>query len=238
MVMIGGTMTTLTIKPIAAAGVATVLTAAMIAGAGAKQAPIAVPDLRIEMGAVQLQALTTTALPATAAATTGAVSPSAAATAAAGTDPVQILTDAVKSAVTAIASALWFAAFPITLPLSVIGGFVSSLVANASRTQASAAVDPLVGVSFFFSAPNILLTSGFANIGLSQMWTQHQLSPFTPFIAAAAPRAAAARKPAADASAARPTTARSVKPAAAGSRHTAKTAKTAKSAAARSRHSS
>ena len=227
-------MTALATRPVTAAGVATVLTAAMIAGAGVGQAHIAVPDLRIEMGAVQLQALTTSAIPATAAATAAAVSPSAAATtAAAGTDPVQILTDAVKSAVTAIASALWFAAFPITLPLSVIGGFVSSVVTNMSRPQTSTAADPLVGVSFFFSAPNVLLTSGFANLGLSSMWTQHQFSPSSPFIAAAAPRAAAARKPAADAASARPTTARSVKPAATGSRHAAKTAKPS---AARSRH--
>lgn len=236
-------MTSLTIKPIAAAGVATVLTAATIAGAGVAQTRLAMPGPRIEMGAVQLQALTTSALPdAAAAAATGAVSPSAAATAAAGADPVQILTDAVKSAVSAIASALWFAAFPITLPLSVIGGFVSSVVSNVSRAQAATTVDPLIGLSFFFSAPNILLTSGFANIGLSSMWTQHQLSPYTPFIAAAAPRAAAARKPAADTasarpdtSAARPASARSVKPAAARSQHAAKPTK---ASAARSRHSS
>ncbi|MGI9162348.1 MAG: hypothetical protein ACR2JI_05420 [Mycobacterium sp.] len=231
--MIGGNITSLTIRPVAAAGIATVLTAAMIAGGGVQQAHISVPDLRIEMGAVQLQALTTSAIPATAAVTTGAVSPSAAATAAA-TDPVQILTDAVKSAVTAIASALWFAAFPITLPLSVIGGFVSSLAANMSGSQAPAAADPLIGVTFFFSAPNILLTSGFANIGLSSTWNQHQLGPYSPFMAAATPRSAAARKPAADATSARPTAARSVKPAATGSREAAKTAKRS---AARSRHS-
>ena len=232
--MTGGTITSLTIKPVTAAGVATVLTAAMIAGAGVGQAHIAVPNLRIELGAVQLQALTTSAIPATAAATTSAVSPSAAATAAAGTDPVQILTDAVKSAVTAIASALWFAAFPITLPLSVIGGFVSSVVTNMSRPQATTAADPLVGVTFFFSAPNILVTSGFANLGLSHTWTQHQFSPSSPFIAAATPRAAAARKPTADTTSARPTPARSAKPAAIGSRDAAKTAKPS---AARSRHS-
>ena len=229
-------MTSRTIRPVTAAGVATVLTAAMIAGTGVQQAHVTMPDLRIEMAAVQLQALTTTAIPAvTAAAPTGAVSPSSAATAAAGTDPIQILTDAVKSVVSAIASALWFAAFPITLPLSVIGGFVSSVVANMSRPQASTPVDPLVGVSFFFSAPNILLTAGFANLGLSSMSTQNLFSPFTSFSAAAAPRAAASRTPTAEAVSAQPAAARNPKPVATRSTHAAKTAKPS---AARSRHSS
>lgn len=194
-------MKKITVKPVTGIGLAATLTMATIAGAEVRQTSMSTPALRTEMVAVQLQALTVSAVP---------VSPVAAATAAVTVDPVQIVTDIVTSALSVAASAVWFAAFPITLPLSILGGLVMNVVANVTQTKSVAANDPLIGVSFFFAAPNILLTSGFANVGLSLNVFQHQFNPFT---MAATPRAAASRKAATDTpvSPGRPVAARSAK---------------------------
>lgn len=176
-------MKSITIAPMTGIAMAAVLTAATITGTGVQQAAVSAPALRVEMAEVQLQALAVTM------------------------DPVQMVTDLVKNVVTFAASAVWFAAFPITLPLSVVGGLVASVVANVTHTQTAAANDPLIGVTFFFAAPNILLTNGITNMGLSHnVIQQQQLMPFT---MAATPRAAASRKQPADVSG--PAAARSAK---------------------------
>ncbi|WP_293306741.1 hypothetical protein [Mycolicibacterium sp.] len=201
------------IQPLTAAGIAAVLTAATLTGAGIRNADLGA-GLRTEFAAVQLQALTVSAA---AAVPPAAVTPSVTATvaaAAAAIDPVQMVTEVVKNALSIAAAALWYAAFPITLPLSVIGGLVASLAQNAtSGTQASVAASPLQGIGFFFTAPNVLLTTGFANIGLSMNYTQLQLLHF-PIGMAAAVRPAAAAKRASTAPAAPAASVRSAKKAA------------------------
>lgn len=189
-----------TIQPLAAAGIAAVLTAATITTVGI-QSTNARPALRTEFAAVQLQALAVSAVPAAAVAPTVAVTPSAAATAAAAIDPAQIVTDFVKNAVSVAATVLWYAAFPITLPLSVIGGLVASVAQTVSNPKAVTAAELLQGINFFFTAPNILLTTGFANIGLAATFTQQQMLHF-PIGMAGAVRSAAATKRAATAPAA------------------------------------
>lgn len=205
-----------TIQPLAAAGVAVALTGATLTATGIHSADVST-SLRTEFAAVQLQALVASAAPAAAAAPASAVTPSVVAAAAAAIDPVQIVTDIVRSAVSIAAAALWYAAFPITLPLSVIGGLVMSVTQNLGGANATTAVDPLAGVAFFFTAPNILLTTGFANLGLSNNFTQQQLLHF-PIGVAAATRAAAATKRASAVPAAAAATARSAKKVAAADR--------------------
>ena len=202
-----------TIQPLAAAGIAAVLTAATITTAGIHSMD-ARPALRTEFAAVQLQALTVGAVPASAVASTVAVTPSAAAAAAAAIDPAQIVTDFVKNAVSVAATVLWYAAFPITLPLSVIGGLVASVAQTVSNPKAVTAAELLQGINFFFTAPNILLTTGFANIGLAATFTQQQMLHF-PIGMAGAVRPAAATKRASTASAAPAASVRSAKKSAA-----------------------
>lgn len=220
-----------TVQPLTAAGIAAALTAATITAAGIHSTDISA-GLRTEFAAVQLQALAVSAAPA-AAAPTAAVTPSAAATAAAAIDPVQMVAGVVNSALSIAAAVLWYAAFPITLPLSVIGGLVVSALQATNPAETSVAADPLQGVAFFFTAPNVLLTSSFANYGLSATFTQNQWLHFPIGMAAAVRPAAAARqastvpaKPAASVRSAK-------KPAAAAALSGAKAAK--RSLAARSR---
>lgn len=201
------------IQPLTAAGVAAVLTAATITAAGMHSTEINA-GLRTEFAAVQLQALAVSAAPAASEAPAAAVTPAAvanavanaAANAVAATDPVQMVTDVVRNVLSIAAAALWYAAFPITLPLSVIGGLVMNVAQGIKGTQASAAADPLLGITFFFTAPNVLLTTGLANFGLATNVIQQQ-QIHVPIGMAAAVRPAAAKRastvPAAPAASAR-----------------------------------
>lgn len=183
-----------TIQPLTAVGIAAVLTAATITTAGIHTTNVST-GLRTDFTAVQLQALAVSAAttaPA-AAAPAAALTPAAAATAAASTDPIQVVTDAVRNVLSIAAAAVWFAAFPITLPLSVIGGLLMNVAQSVNSTQAPAAADPLLGLSFFFTAPNILLTTGLANFGLTTNVIQQQHMQI-PIGMAAAVRPAAATK--------------------------------------------
>ena len=201
-----------TIQPLTAAGLAAALTAATITTAGLQSAEVS-PSLRIEFAAVQLQAVTIPNLPA----------------AAVTADPVQILTGVVQNVVGIAAAALWYAAFPITLPLSVLGGLVASVIRTVNQPQASTTVDPFQGLSFFFTAPNVLLTTGIANIGLAMNVNQHQMLHFPIGMAAAVrPAAAVTRTSTAPAAAPTPaTSARSVKKVAAAAQSGAKATKRA-----------
>ncbi len=205
-------MTARRIEPLTAAGLAAVLSAATITAAGIHSQDVS-PGLRTEFAAVELQALTVS-------------------TATTAIDPVQLVTDVVKSAVSFAATALWYAAFPITLPLSVIGGLVMSVAQTINRAQASTAADPLVGFTFFFTAPNVLLTSGLANAGLATNVIQQQLLHF-PIGMAAAVRPTTATNRASTAPAVASTSPRSAKKIAATAHSVAKASKRA--AAARSR---
>ena len=200
------------IQPLTAAGLAAALTAATITTAGLQSAEVS-PSLRIEFAAVQLQAVTIPNLPA----------------AAVTADPVQILTGVVQNVVGIAAAALWYAAFPITLPLSVLGGLVASVIRTVNQPQASTTVDPFQGLSFFFTAPNVLLTTGIANIGLAMNVNQHQMLHFPIGMAAAVrPAAAVTRTSTAPAAAPTPaTSARSVKKVAAAAQSGAKATKRA-----------
>lgn len=179
-------------QSLTAVGVAAVLTAATMTNAGIRTVD-AGAGLRTEFAAVQLQALAISAAPAASTAPATAVTPAAAVTAAALTDPVQMVTDVVRNILSVAAAALWYAAFPITLPLSVIGGLVMSVTQTINRNQTAAPADPLVGISFFFSAPNVLLTTGLANFGLATNVIQQQ-QIHVPIGIAAAVRPAAATK--------------------------------------------
>lgn len=184
-----------TIQPLTAVGIAAVLTAATITTAGIHTTNVST-GLRTDFTAVQLQALAVSAAttaPAAAEAPAAALTPAAAATAAASTDPIQVVTDAVRNVLSIAAAAVWFAAFPITLPLSVIGGLLMNVAQSVNSTQAPAAADPLLGLSFFFTAPNILLTTGLANFGLTTNVIQQQHMQI-PIGMAAAVRPAAATK--------------------------------------------
>ncbi len=218
------------IQPLTAAGVAALLTAATITSVGVHSAEVS-PSLRTEFAAVQLQALVVSAAPAAAVAPVAAVAPSVVAAAAAAVDPVQMVADVVKNVLSFAAAALWYAAFPITLPLSVIGGFVMSVAQAMDPVQASAATSPLQGVSLFFAVPNVLLTSGFANLGLSFNTVQQQ-HMYVPIGLPAASRANAAAKRTVTAPTAPAASVRSAKKAAAAV-HSAPAA--AKRSAARSR---
>lgn len=194
------------IQPLTAAGVAAVLTAATITAAGMHSTEINA-GLRTEFAAVQLQALAVSAAPAASEAPAAAVTPAAVANAvAAAADPVQMVTDVVRNVLSIAAAALWYVAFPITLPLSVIGGLVMNVAQGIKGTQASAAADPLLGITFFFTAPNVLLTTGLANFGLATNVIQQQ-QIHVPIGMAAAVRPAAAKRastvPAAPAASAR-----------------------------------
>lgn len=230
-------MSARTIQPLTAVGIAAVLTAATITTAGIHTTDVSA-GLRTDFAAVQLQALTMTtaaAAPAAAEAPAAAVTPAAAATAAATTDPIQVVTDAVRNVLSIAAAAVWFAAFPITLPLSVIGGLLMSVAQSVNSTQAPAAADPLLGLSFFFTAPNILLTTGLANFGLTTNVIQQQHMQI-PIGMAAAVRPAAATKRVATAPtapAASAGSARSAKSVAGAAKSGSKAAK--RTAAARSR---
>lgn len=226
-----------TIQPLTAVGIAAVLTAATITTAGIHTTNVST-GLRTDFTAVQLQALAVSAAttaPAAAEAPAAALTPAAAATAAASTDPIQVVTDAVRNVLSIAAAAVWFAAFPITLPLSVIGGLLMNVAQSVNSTQAPAAADPLLGLSFFFTAPNILLTTGLANFGLTTNVIQQQHMQI-PIGMAAAVRPAAATKRVATAptapaaSAASPRSAKSVVSAAKSGSKAAK-----RTAAARSR---
>lgn len=220
------------IQPLTAAGVAAVLTAATITAAGMHSTEINA-GLRTEFAAVQLQALAVSAAPAASEAPAAAVTPAAVANAvAAAADPVQIVTDVVRNVLSIAAAALWYAAFPITLPLSVIGGLVMNVAQSIKGTQASAAADPLLGVTFFFTAPNVLLTTGLANFGLATNVIQQQ-QIHVPIGMAAAVRPAAAAKRASTVPAAPAASARSAKSVAAAGKSGPEAGKRA--AAARSR---
>lgn len=182
-----------TVQPMTAAGIAAVLTAATITTAGIHSTDIK-PSLRTEFAAVQLQALAVSAAPAAAVAPSAAVTPSAAATAAAAIDPIQMVAGVVNSALSIAAAVLWYAAFPITLPLSVIGGLVVGALQAPNPAQASVAADPLLGITFFFTAPNVLLTTGLANAGLAVNVTQQQMLHFPIGMASATRPATAAKR--------------------------------------------
>lgn len=131
-------MGSLTVRPIAVAGIATLVTAVTITGSQVRPVEISPPRLLAE--SVQLQALA---------------------------EPGQILTDAVKAALSVAATVGWFVAFPITLPGSLIYGAVVSLWASMFRLERYPTIDPTAGLTTFFAVPEYLLQSSFTALGIS-----------------------------------------------------------------------
>lgn len=135
-------MGSLTARPLAVAGIATLVTAVTITGSRVRPVEISPPRLLAE--SVQLQTFST---------------PKAAATAAAIADPGQILTNAVEAAVALAAATAWFIAFPITLPVSLVLGQAFTTVPFAGILQS--------GPILFFGIPALLVSSTVNQLALS-----------------------------------------------------------------------
>lgn len=143
-------MRTLTARPIAVAGIATLVTAVTITGSRVQPVEISPPRLLDAATSVHLTALA---------------------------EPGQILTDVVRAALSVAATVGWFAAFPITLPGSLIYGALVSLWASMFRLEQPPTIDPTAGLTTFFGVPGYLLQSSFTALGISLGLIEQPASP-------------------------------------------------------------
>lgn len=139
------------------------------------------PIIRTEVAAVQLQAAVSTQI-ALLVSASAASTPSAAATAAPadlqaaatiGTDLIgtDFLTTVATAAIAVVGAPLWYLAFPVTLPLSVIGGLAYFNVADELPFGLGGQFDPIarsligafVGLGAFFVGPPALAFGALAS---------------------------------------------------------------------------
>ncbi|MGV0994032.1 MAG: hypothetical protein ACOYEV_19355 [Candidatus Nanopelagicales bacterium] len=139
-----------TTRPIGVLGITTLVAAVTITGSRIQPVEISPPRLLSAATSVQLTALA---------------------------EPAQILTDAVKAALSVAATVGWFAAFPITLPGSLIYGALVSLWASMFRLEQPPTIDPTAGLTTFFAVPQYLLQSSFTALGISLGLIEQPASP-------------------------------------------------------------
>lgn len=161
-------MQSLTIRPTAVTGIAALVAAATITGSGAQPAEISPPRLLAATTSIHLTALA---------------------------EPGQILTDVVKAALSVAATVGWFAAFPITLPGSLVYGALVSLWASMFRLERYPTIDPTAGLKTFFAVPEYLLQTSFTALGISLGLIEQPASPVAPVSARAKASAAAIGSP-------------------------------------------